>query len=293
MTQGDKARQLAALRQQIRAMEGGDGSAGVLPVGVAAVDRCLPRGGLALAAVHEIADAALGWPGEDPGREAPGREELRENLGPEDGAVTGFAAVLAGRAAGPVVWVSATTDLYPPGLVAFGLPAHRLVCVVSGRPNNRLWAMEEAARSGAVVVGETAALAPVAARRLQLAAEAGRVPVFLLGRSVMAGRGGQASVQALPAATRWRVTAHPCRLPASKAGWRDTGFGVGESVWGLDLVRCRGGRPGRWVVKWQGTGAGFAEIDATAGAASWERPGGRDRLGEIGPRRGDVVRIAV
>ena len=275
MTQGDKARRLAALRQQIRAMEGGGGAAGVLPLGVAAVDRWLPQGGLALAAVHEIADATLGRPG-DAADDAP-------DGGPEDGAATGFAAVLAGRAAGPVVWVSATTDLYPPGLVAFGLPPHRLVCVVSGRPKNRLWAMEEAARSGAIVVGETAALAPVAARRLQLAAEAGRAPVFLLGRSLMAARSSGTSTQALPAATRWRVAARPCRGPAPTAEWH----GVGDSVWGLDLVRCRGGRPGRWVVKWQGAAAGFAEVNVAAGAPN---QGG---AGDIAIRRAGNLKIAI
>src|SRR5213082_352966 len=67
---------LAALRERIRHIEQ-PASHGVLPFGIAAIDRALPGGGLALGAVHEI----LGAGGDE-----------------EDGAVAaGFAAAILAR----------------------------------------------------------------------------------------------------------------------------------------------------------------------------------------------------
>src|SRR5436853_5656750 len=51
-----RPRPLAALRERIRHIEQ-PASHGVLPFGVAAIDRALPGGGLALGAVHEILGA--------------------------------------------------------------------------------------------------------------------------------------------------------------------------------------------------------------------------------------------
>src|SRR4051812_42741456 len=69
---------IAALRDRVRRLEQPSAAPpGVLPVGVAALDRHLPGGGLALGAVHEI----LGQGGDE-----------------EDGAAAaGFAAAIAAR----------------------------------------------------------------------------------------------------------------------------------------------------------------------------------------------------
>src|SRR6516162_8988080 len=88
---------------------------GVLPFGIAAIDRVLPGGGLARGALHEI----LGAGGEE-----------------EDGAVAAaFAAGILGRLAdqgspagdGMVLWCLPRSDLYGPGLAAHGLDPARLV----------------------------------------------------------------------------------------------------------------------------------------------------------------------
>src|SRR5436190_11215134 len=100
---------LAALRERIRHIEQ-PLRHGILPFGVAAIDRALPGGGLALGAVHEI----LGQGGDE-----------------EDGAAaTGFsAAILARLGAGPILWCLKRADLYGPGLLAYGLDPSRLVLV--------------------------------------------------------------------------------------------------------------------------------------------------------------------
>src|SRR5580692_1794006 len=76
------AAQLVDLQERIRRIERPNAMRhGVLPFGVAAIDRALPEGGLALGAVHEILGA--------------GPDE-------EDGAAAaGFAAAIAGRLRDP------------------------------------------------------------------------------------------------------------------------------------------------------------------------------------------------
>src|SRR5437899_7145682 len=91
-----QAATLTALRQRIRQIEA-PARHGVLPFGVAAIDRALPGGGLALGAVHEI----LGQGGDE-----------------EDGAAA------AGFAAG----ILARLNPHPPAAIAAGPPspaAHR------------------------------------------------------------------------------------------------------------------------------------------------------------------------
>lgn len=89
-----------------------------------------------------------------------------------------FAALVAARLTGPVLWVRpdwARHALNPEGLAPFFDPA-RLVIAAAPRALDILWTAEEALRSGAapLVVAEAVeppGLTPL--RRLQLAAEAG------------------------------------------------------------------------------------------------------------------------
>src|SRR5216683_4008650 len=141
---------LPALRERIRRIERPTATVhGVLPFGVAAIDRVLPGGGLARGALHEI----LGVDGDE-----------------EDGALAAaFAAGIIGRlGAGPhppaarvppspvdtgegwgggrhgmVLWCLPRPDLYGPGLAAHGLDPGRLVLVRAARDAEILWAMEE------------------------------------------------------------------------------------------------------------------------------------------------------
>ena len=101
-----------------------------------------------------------------------------------------FAALIAGRLTGPVLWLRRAWEreaLSPEGLLPFFDPA-RLVVAACPRPLDILWSAEEALRSGAApfVIAEVAeppSLTPL--RRLQLAAETGgtlakRPPLCLL-----------------------------------------------------------------------------------------------------------------
>ena len=225
----EQGTRLSELRERIRRIERPPAAVhGVLPFGIAALDRVLPGGGLARGTLHEI----LGMGGDE-----------------EDGALAAaFAAGILGRLAaaddGMVLWCLPRTDLYGPGLAAHGLDPARLVLVRAPRNAEILWAMEEGLRapSIAAVVGEVGSLAAVASRRLQLAAERSGITAFLLRRWR---DGGQAARErSLPnaAVTRWRIAALPSqRLPGEP--------GVGRPRWRVELLHCRGGEPACWEVE--------------------------------------------
>ncbi|HVC54114.1 MAG TPA: damage-inducible protein [Stellaceae bacterium] len=225
---------LAALRSQIRRIERpAAGLHGVLPFGAAALDRALPQGGLALGAVHEI----LGQGGDE-----------------EDGAAAaGFAAgILARLGRFPVLWCLKRPDLYGPGLAANGLDPARLVLVSESRDERLLWAVEEGLRTGhgaglAAVVGEIGALPMVASRRLQLAAERSGVTALLLRRWRSGAEAAAERGRPSAAVTRWRVSSLPAAAVVDERGAGEPG--IGRPRWRVELLRCRGGRPGSWEVE--------------------------------------------
>jgi len=218
-----------------------------MPFGLLTVDAVLHSGGLALGALHEIVGA--------------GADE-------EDGAVAAaFAAGLLGRLAsrhgGPVLWCLATGDLYAPGLAARGLAPERLIVARCRDESDIWWAMEEGLRSAALagVLGEIGRLAPTAGRRLQLACEASGVTGFVLRRWRTADTAASQRAAPSAAVTRWRVAAAPGRasgeplagpqVPLTATG--GTSFrrepGLGLPLWRVELVRCRGGVPGAWLME--------------------------------------------
>lgn len=173
----------------------------------------------------------------------------------------GFAAALAVCCAhqfsdAPVLWCESTRtpfdvgQLYGPGLAAFGLDPARLIFVTPSCAVDLLWTMEEALRLGAfaAVFGEIDGRAPAltltATRRLQLAAEVGGRPAFLLT--------GHATSGTSAAATRWEVTAAPS-LPTT-----GTATLVGRTRWRIRLVKHRSALTGSegnmvdrdWCVEW-------------------------------------------
>ena len=81
-----------------------------------------------------------------------------------------------------MLWIAAEPDAWPPGLARFGLSPADLVLVQAPRRQDALWAMEESLRcpgvAGALLAIEGLDL--TAARRLQLAAEAGGAIGLLL-----------------------------------------------------------------------------------------------------------------
>lgn len=218
---------LNELRDRIARIEHGGAIAPglVLPFGIPAIDRALPGGGLALGALHEAVSTG------------PDAEHAA--------AATLFTAGILARLSGPVLWVLARDDLFAPGLACAGLHPDRVVFVEAGK--HVLAAMEEGLRHAglASVVGEVAdRLTLVASRRLQLAAERSGILAIVLRRHW---RGTAPALNEPTAAvTRWRVTALPS--PPGLPEAPDVP-GLGAARWRLDLVRCRGGEPGDWIVE--------------------------------------------
>ena len=257
---------LLELRERVRRIERPAAAMhGVLPFGVAAIDRALPGGGLARGALHEILGA--GGDEEDGALAAAfvarilGRlisptspPQSLTRLGPSLSPLKGGEGKKArcfslsapgggeGRGeVGVILWCLARPDLYGPGLAAHGLDPGRVVLVQAPRDAEILWAMEEGLRAPGIlaVVGEIGSLPAVASRRLQLAAEHSGITALLLRRWR---DGGQAARErALPnaAVTRWRIAALPSRAAPGEPG-------VGQPRWRVELLRCRGGEPASW-----------------------------------------------
>jgi protein ImuA len=217
----DQAAVLAALRARVARLEGlGRARHGTAPVPV-----CdgipLPGGGLARAAMHEVA-------------------------GTSPGCATAFCAMLLARSGGTVLWIATDRDdlqAWPPGLARCGLSPANLVLVRAERWADALWAMEEALRCPAVTGAllatgwdAPARLDLTATRRLQLAAETGGALGLVL-------RPDLPNPDPSAAATSWRVAP----LPSGGAG-----HGLEDPRWQLELLRARGGRPGGpWPVTWR------------------------------------------
>ena len=213
---------LETLRAQIRALEtsGLAAAAERLPFGVEAVDGKL-GGGLAVAALHEIAGATS----------SPG----------DDAAASLFTAGIAAGLKGMVLWVIQRRDLFAPALDQAGLPPDRLLYAECGNDDEALAVIEEGLRHGSLggVVGEVGRITMAAGRRLQLAAETSGTMALLLRRW----RKNGADPLALPtsAVTRWRIGCAPSRaLPVS---------GIGRPRWTVELVRQRSGGPGTWILE--------------------------------------------
>jgi protein ImuA len=206
---------LKDLRQKIADIERADTrTRSVLPFSVAEIDAKLPGGGLAMAALHEIAGGA--------------QDAV-------DGAASAaFAAGIAARTGGTVLWCYNRDDLHEPALARFGLTQDRVVFFRGKDETEVLAGFEYALRHGGptAVVGELAGLSQVNSQRLQLAAETSGTMAIALRRwrrHVDARDFGNQTTSF----TRWRVTElNSRRLPVR---------GIGRARWQLELMRCRGG----------------------------------------------------
>ncbi|MBE1237131.1 damage-inducible protein [Phaeovibrio sulfidiphilus] len=253
---------LAALRAGIERIEGRKHlSDTVLPFGLAALDGCLPGGGLALHALHEVAG---GEPG--PAHAA---------------AATLFAAGIASRLDGPVLWCLGQPDLFPPALARAGLTEERIVYAEAPDNTALLSCFEEGLRHGgpAVVIGEVTALSLTASRRLQLAAEQGKSMGIAIRRPPRSRRSAHPFLQPGAAATRWTVSSRPTE-PLGMPG-------VGRGRWHLELVRCRGGRPGEFEVEeCDETGSlGLVSLLGHRGPSTAGTPDGADEHAVVAPYR--------
>lgn len=206
---------IAQLQERIAHLEGDAGRArGVLPFGLAEIDRRLPGGGLALGALHEVAGGGNGA---------------------VDGAAAAlFAAGIAARTKGKVLWIVTRADLFAPAIAQAGLAPDRVIHVEAGDEKALLACFEEGLRHGGLgaVVAETAHLSMTPSRRLLLAAEGSDtigLAVRRWRRQTEAGDFGQRTASA----TRWRVSALPsAHLPVP---------GLGRARWLVELIKTKAG----------------------------------------------------
>ncbi|MEJ5976657.1 damage-inducible mutagenesis protein [Novosphingobium sp. PS1R-30] len=209
---------LHGLRAQIAQIEGGRGERSFLPFEVDEIDGHLPGGGLAAAALHEIA----------------GSPELAD-----DAAATVFLAAVLARLEGPIFWCLRWRDLFIPALHQAGLHPDRVIFVEAGSDTNVLLAMEECLRHAGLggVVGEVAKYSTTASKRLQLAAEKNGVTAFVFRR----GCRREHVAQGTAANTRWRITA---------SASEETGLpSLGRPRWHVALERARGADCRAWIVE--------------------------------------------
>src|SRR6202171_6388152 len=219
---------LATLRGRIERIEThGDAYAlNKVSLGHAGADATL-RGGLAMAAVHEV---------------------FAE--GHQSAVATGFIAGLAGRitARRPLVWVRQDFSdiesgaLSMSGFSELGLDPRCLVTVRAADVDSALRTAADALACdalGAVVLevfGEARQLDLVPSRKLTLAAQASGVTALLLRLA--------ATPQPSTAETRWIVRAAHSPPGAPWSAW-------GAPVFDAQLVRNRHGPVGRWIMEWK------------------------------------------
>jgi len=254
----DRAVIAAELRHLLPKMEGVRTAKRIhkpFPLGVAAIDRCLPQGGLSGAALHEIVPdegatpAAFGFLTALLATILPRKAGADENLSPPH----------------PLILVLPRYGLrdygrpHSHGLNALGLDPRRLFLVETAHRKDTLWAMEEALHSGApaAVAGVIDQFDLKTSQRLQLAAMEAGLPLFVL-------RPAQ-SLESSAAATRWRV--------ATAAAARDR-FGLFARLrFQLMLERCRNGRAGEWMVEYDHVAHRFSVAAALADPAFSRGPG--------------------
>jgi protein ImuA len=213
-----------------------------LPFGLAALDSCLPEGGLPCGGLHEIVPAPYAM-----------------------AAAFGFIAAVLGRehfAASqrrPFLFVLPTYEfgpwgrLYGHGLRMLGLEPARIVLVETAHRKDTLWAIEEALRSGApaAIVGVIDKLDLRTSQRLQLTASDAGLPLLLIRPAH--------NLESSAAATRWRI--------GTAEAARDR-FGLfARPRWHLQLERVRNGRPGEWVVEYDHVAHRFSLAAALADPA--------------------------
>ena len=151
---------------------------------------------------------------------------------------TTLAALILGQGKGPVIWISPAWQperIFPGGLAALADPG-RIIFAAARRPEDVLWALEEALRSGVapVVLADLQSLpglTPV--RRLHLAAEAGASTSGAnapLGLILTPENGGAQGVE-----SRWHMAPRLATSP--------------HPTWHLSRLRARMEPPAAWMVR--------------------------------------------
>jgi protein ImuA len=172
------------------------------------VDEALPYKGLPLGCVHEVKGTNLA-------------------------SAIAFASLLSTRIShrGAILYVAPDHSLYPLGLLPSGAQLDQWIHIYARHPKDFSWTVLEAIRCTQVraVLAITKAADLTFCRSLQLAAEASGATGFLI---------NQEASSIASTITRWQIS--PAKSPP--------GHGLDEPFWKLELLYCRGGRPGKWIV---------------------------------------------
>lgn len=237
------------LRRSIAQFEGETAlGKNTLSFNIPAIDSKLHGGGLACGALHEVA-------------------------GGGNGAIHGaaaqfFAASIAARTSGDVLWCYTQRGLFSPALHQVGLTPERLTYFEARDEQSLLGCFEEALRHGGLscVVAEMSRLSMTASRRLQLAAEQSGT----MGIAVRRWRKPNEATdfgQPTAATTRWRIS----KLQSEKLPVP----GIGRERWQLELIRARAGESADFIVE-ASDEQGFIALssdmaDRSAMPGAWQR----------------------
>ncbi len=294
------------LRERVRRIERPAATVhGVLPFGVAAIDRALPGGGLARGAVHEI----LGMGGDE-----------------EDGALAAaFAAGILGRlmtgGTGIVLWCLPRPDLYGPGLAILGLDpgaaragpgaarrrdpvgdrgrAARSRRRRGGRRSGRARRSGEpsaAARRGAFRRHRLCAAA-LARRRTRRRANAicptqqrraggsRRCPRSPFPSALLTDSAFAQPITSSPRRRRSGDRHYPASGPPLAGATVETEPGIGHPRWRVELLRCRGGEPACWEVEVADATGSLSLVASIGRSTGCAAPRGCCPAGKIPARR--------
>ncbi|MBS1952220.1 MAG: hypothetical protein OJF59_002839 [Cytophagales bacterium] len=167
--------------------------------------------------------------------------ELISHRQEEVAATSGFVTVLLSMimgASGTSIWISASRNVFPIALKAFGVDPDRFIFIDLKKEKDVVWAMDEALKCGAVsaVVGEIGEIDFKTSRRLQLGVEHSGVTGFIV-------RKASRNIGTIASVSRWKISS----LPSEKS---DRLPGIGFPKWKVELSKIRNGKPGTWDVKW-------------------------------------------
>lgn len=142
------------------------------------------------------------------------------------------------------LWIGTHRAIFPPTMKMFQVDPGQLLFVEMRRPQDVLWAVEEALKCKGLgaVVGELQTMDFVQSRRLQLAVEESGVTALILRHR---SRYPTAQIGTTASAVRWRIRPVPSEsiVPGMP--------GVGFPRWEVEILKMRNGSPGRWEMEWR------------------------------------------
>lgn len=212
------------LRQHLLSLEGSKphlSPRSLLDVGLPLISKAFSGACFPVGVVHELVSAASA------------------NAAATNGFLAGLLRALMGSE-GMAIWVSNCRQLAPIGLCSFLPRPDQCIFIDVSTDTEVLWVVEQCLKCEALsaVVGELRDVSFLESQRLQLAVERSGVTGFLH-------RHHPRSTQRLACYTKWEV--------AGLASVVEEGMpGIGHPRWEVTLSKVRNGKPGKWILEWNG-----------------------------------------